>query len=83
MTELIIIGLAFALFYAIIRAATRGWFNSFNDNTKGADFDTNYHKSVKVHNKDKARKDAIVDMSEEGMSTMLLKHDNFFKETYW
>lgn len=83
MTELIIIGLAFALFYAMIRVTIRGWFNGFNDSTKGANFDKNYHKSIRVHNKNKARKDAIVDMSEEGMNTMLLQHDNFFKETYW
>jgi len=74
MTQFIILGLLIVLFFVVLREDVREWFDSFN--IEPEDLNT-------PEQEEKAHKDAIVDMSEEGMNTMLLKHDNFFKETYW
>ena len=72
MLEFIILGLLIILLFVAIREDVREHTDNLNSETDRP-----------IRMKDKARKDAIVDMSEEGMNTMLLKHDNFFKETYW
>jgi len=72
MLEFIILGLLIILLFVAIREDVREHADNLNSETD---------RPVKM--KDKARKDAIVDMSEEGMNTILLEHDNFFKETYW
>ena len=72
MLEFIILGLLIILLFVVIREDVREHTDNLNKETDRP-----------IRMKDKARKDAIVDMSEEGMNTMLLKHDNFFKETYW
>jgi len=72
MTTFIILGLLIALLFVVIREDIREHTDNLNKETDSP-----------VRMKDKARKDAIVDMSEEGMNTILLKHDNFFKQTYW
>ena len=72
MLEFIILGLLIILLFVAIREDVREHTDNLNKETDSP-----------VRMKDKARKDAIVDMSEEGMNTILLKHDNFFKQTYW
>jgi len=72
MTTFIILGLLIVLLFVVIREDVREHTDNLNKETDSP-----------VRMKDKARKDAIVDMSEEGMNTILLKHDNFFKQTYW
>jgi|GEM_PF-5097557 hypothetical protein len=80
MIQFIFLGLLIVFFFVMIREDVRDWSDSFNIEPEDLD-EPGYDQ--KYNSKHKAKRDAIVDMSEEGMNTMLLKHDNFFKETYW
>lgn len=80
MEQFIFLGLLIIFFFVVIREDIKNWYNTNDFHLEDLDepnYDQNYNKDHK------AKKDAIVDMSEEGIPTTLLKHDNFFKETYW
>jgi hypothetical protein len=80
MGQFILLGLLLVFFFVVIREDVKNWYNTNDFDSEDLD-EPGYDQ--KYNSKHKAKRDAIVDMSEEGIPTMLLRYDNFFKETYW